>query len=378
MKISIVVTYYANSDFLRACLDSLKSTTPFEVEIIVVQNNMDCSEHVMDIDAERFVVIHEYADLGYSAAANLGAKTASGDLLIFMDQDTIATTGWLDSLLRTYASSPNVGAASAKLVNPHTGRIVDFGIGFSQFNSPHFFLDRKVDHADAMSDFPVQAACSACLLIGKEDFHSIDGFDESLGNLYSDIDLCLRVKDLGKVCMMSANSVVYHFGTEISRFQRAYKDGYIKGDVKGFFWAKNKDRIEYDMDTFIKGELRKLAVTVPQTRDYYVCHMMNVADPNWYLQLVASAFPVNNVKRAPTQERDAPITSFYAMLGYDVGLQRIPAIFLVDRYVSIRENHVWWKMRTGLGDLVIDRHGNSLTVENALKDLEEPVGSTSR
>ncbi len=369
MNIAIIVTYHDGPQLLAACLDSLVRTVPASVDIFAILNNRN--QAAIDVPVPGRVRAQRIPDnLGYAQAANLGANMAAGKDIVFVDGDVIVTPGWLEALLATRDEHPSAGAVAAKLVNPHSGRIIDFGLGFTRFNTPHLYLDRRPELLPAVGDFPVQAACSACLLCRRQHFDAIGGFHLELENLYTDIDICLRFKDVGAGVYMSDAAQVYHFGTEISRFTKAFKDSHLKADVKGRFWALNANRITIDMDSFIAAQVQALIKRTRTTRDYFVCQCMNVADPNWYVDIVHTYLPVNNVHHSPSRDRDAPLLSLYALLGHDIARQRIPIIYMVDRFVSLRENQVWWDMRRLMPDIVVDRHGNVLTVGEVLEDLQ--------
>src|SRR5580693_2477309 len=209
--LTIVVTYHRRASLLRLCLESLHETVSQDVEIIVVMNNANEHEISDDFRSANVRFIRVMETLGYAGAANLGAAAARGDHIVFVDYDIVFTKGWLAALLATHLSSATIGATGCCIVDPHSGRVLDFGIGFTRFNSPHPHMDHRVGSPLVSRSRPVQALCTAAFVITKELFIEVGGFDPVFASLYTDIDLCLRLKAIGRECWVSASAIVYHF-----------------------------------------------------------------------------------------------------------------------------------------------------------------------
>jgi len=309
--------------------------------------------------------------LGYAGAANLGAAAARGDHIVFVDYDIVFTKGWLAALLATHLSSATIGATGCCIVDPHSGRVLDFGIGFTRFNSPHPHMDHRVGSPLVSRSRPVQALCTAAFVITKELFIEVGGFDPVFASLYTDIDLCLRLKAIGRECWVSASAIVYHFGGDTSLLDRSHRAHFLKADVKAWFRATHVNGIAIDMDRYYEeswdvARLNGLSVA----EEYVACCLINVADPEWYVDVMKRHVRIVDVTRLPTGTRDAAAEPLYVALGYDFLKLRAPIIYFVDRFISVVDNALWWERRADLRDFVVDRHGNvaSLSDVMAVKD----------
>ena len=360
---SVIVLFHQGENFLRFCIESLLKTTGVDVEIIILMNNAD--ERQMDVrfDSERVRIVKIAESLGHARAANAGAQAANGDYLIFADHDLVFTPGWFEALRATHFRSPVIGATSCRVLNPHTLRVLDFGIGFTRLNSPHPHLDQPRNSPLAEKDREVQAACTGGLLIERRLFEHMGGFDADLGNFYTDIDLCLRLKDENRQCWVAAGAEIYHFGGDFSQVSRRYKASFLKSDVKAWFRAKNDSRIAVDMERYYEQSWAQFQTHPMGIADeYVVCSLMNVVDPHWYIDLMRERIRLVDPAILPTGNRDSGEESLYENLGYDFMTLRVPIAYFVDRFVCLGNNGLWWENRADRRDIVVDRNGNIMHV----------------
>jgi GT2 family glycosyltransferase len=357
MEYSIVIPYHSNRTFLELCVKSLLETVPAEVEIILVINTTNKSEHETNFDARVSVyVVNE--NLGYSKAINFGASKALGNYLIFCDSDTSFTKGWFENLTAFYKSTPNVGIASSKLLNPTTGRVIDFGMALSKYNNAHPFMDQKSDNHIVCTSRKVQMACSANMIISKNLFLDMGMCDEDLINFYQDTDLCLRLKDFGKDCWVVAESIVYHQGSSSQVNRNPYR-----ADIKGYYVAKNLHRMEIDLDSYYAESFSHFRKTHTYAPQYLLIDISTVADKEWYYETVKKEFSVTDTYHFGATVRDLDRINLIAALGYNLLQTRTPIIYFVDRFISVQDNHLWASLRPHSNDLVIDRNANISTIQ---------------
>jgi glycosyltransferase involved in cell wall biosynthesis len=328
---------------------------PASFEKIIVVNNAEESAPVA-IDETRFRVLRFARSLGYSRAINEGAAAARGRYLVFCDADTYGTRGWLKALARTHLCAPGAGVTSAKLLDPATSRVIDFGIAFTEYNMPHPFMDRPSRSSMVRRDRQVQAACSAVMMIERKLFLDMSGFDERLYNYYNDIDLCLRLKDRGLSCWVSADAVAYHKGSSTT----LRRDGY-KADVKAWFHSRNEHRMTVDMDRYFgEGFDAFRTRESPAADGYILIDLTSIVDRSWHHELIRSHIPVRDVYEFPPQPRDSERLSLIDMLGPHLLKLRLPLAYFVDRFVGLAWNSLWYRLRADQRDVVVDRNGNVL------------------
>jgi GT2 family glycosyltransferase len=358
--VSIIVVFHSGKHYLKACLDSIQSSMRPDDEIIVVANNQDESALGLTDLPSSIRLITRQESLGYAGAANLGAEHAFHTHVVFCDHDLVFLPGWLDQLWQTYTSRPNIGACSCKAINPHSMAVLDFGIAFSNFNGAHPGLDLPQAHPLVQTDRVVQAVCTSGFLISLTDFNATGRFDVAFGSMYTDLDLCLQLKRMGRVVVSSANAVAYHFGGDFHQAgDKAYKASHLKADIKGTFMRKHADVLEVDLERYFTDAYaydRQIYGELPKA---LYCNMMNVADPAWYEELASRAgmrsyAPV----RIPSGQRDAHRIGLFETLGFETMRSNMPIAYFVDRYTSVLDNAFWWERRAAKGDLIIDRNAN--------------------
>jgi GT2 family glycosyltransferase len=350
---SIIVPFHSNERLLRFCLRSLLTTVPREVEKIVVLNNHRSNELPADIDASHFRVIRHDRSLGYSHAVNAGASTARGKTLIFCDADTFYAGDWFTGLTGFYRSTHNVGVASSRLLDPRTGRVLDFGIAFTKYNAPHPQRDVLADHPLVNRPRSVQAACSANMIIEAELFSRVGMFDEELHNAYMDLDLCLRLKEFGRDCWVVSQSTAFHRGDSAHTQRGAYW-----ADVKAMFASKNAGRIEQDMHRYFRESLTAFRISHGFAPGYLLVDLSSVVDRAWHYDLLREYVELVSVYDYSPIARDLPLISLIDHLGVNILESRIALLYFVDRFVSLQGNRMWLDMRGRSDDLVVDRNAN--------------------
>jgi GT2 family glycosyltransferase len=184
---------------LRRCLDSLFAlTTHAEVEVLVVGRGGDAPAWLPD---RATWVAGEAGAFRRGRANNLGAAAASGESLLFLDEDVeVVEPDWVEQLL-LHASLPGVGAVGPLLLRPD-GLVDQAGvaIGLRDPASPMlagFPGDGDGYYGSLPCAREVSALGAECLLVGREAFDAAGGFNEFYGRQYEDYDLCRRLAEHG-------------------------------------------------------------------------------------------------------------------------------------------------------------------------------------
>ncbi|WP_347488383.1 glycosyltransferase [Desulfoscipio sp. XC116] len=362
MIYSIIIPYHSNQILLHACLDSLISTIPDGVEIIIVANNSNPKEHSIELPYAQCRLIKVNYELFYPKAIHLGVEQAKGQYVIFCDADTVYTKGWFQALTSFYQQQEGIGYASSKLLNPYDETIIDFGIGFTEFNSPHPFRGRNKHFHLADQSFCAQAACAASSLIRKKLFIDIGGFNEKLMHSYSDIDLCLRLKEKGFSTWCINDSLVFHKGNS------TYNSGmsnHLKGDTKGQYMAVCSGKIKIDMDHYFKIAADYfISQCVFLHKEYYLIDFTTIADKRWHYELFEDLLNISfsDVYNRPYKVRDADHIPLYELLDSNIRQMRFPILYFVDDFRALQTNTIWKYLRDCSWDIVIDRNANILRI----------------
>ena len=215
---SIIIPTHDGVDHLRLCLGSLEEALPkpFRGEVIVVD---DASGERMQAFLEDrqaalpyLKVIRSAQNRGFVASCNRGARAATGDILIFLNDDTIPQTGWLRALLRTFREHPDAGAVGGKLLYPD-GRLQEAGSTvFSDGSAANFGRDDRVIESPLYNYLREVDYCSGALLATPRAlFSEIGGFDKRYApGYYEDTDYCFEVRKHGYRVLYQPESVVVH------------------------------------------------------------------------------------------------------------------------------------------------------------------------
>jgi len=366
VEISIIVPHHSNRTLLEFCLATLKTTVPADVEILVVANNVDGAKTDIHLDLERFRLLRFFENLGYGAAINAGAAEARGRLLIFCDDDTAFTPGWLAALVRFHRDTPTAGTVSAKLIAPTTGRIVDYGIAFTEYNAPHPFMDSEPGYPLLRRPRHVQAACSAVMLIERDLFEQVGGFVERPHAYYNDIDLCLRVAAAGRESWVIPNAVAFHRSSFHGTNSAPYKGTSLKADQKAWFMARHGAKLRVDMDRYFHESFEHLRANEEPSGEYILVDLSSVVDRKWHQELIAGHVSVRDTYEYNMYTRDSVSISLIEHLGPNLAALRVPFVYFVDRFVSLIDNAGWANVRDVTWDMVVDRNANVRLLRDVL------------
>jgi GT2 family glycosyltransferase len=226
-------------ELLRACIDSIERNSSYRnYEIIVVDNNSDDPATLRYLDQVSHRVVRYALAFNYSAINNLAAATATGGHFVFLNNDTeVITNEWLEVLLE-HSQRKEVGVVGAKLLFGN-GQVQHGGVvlGLGGQLADHAF--RFADRGDAgylsslVSTRNYSAVTGACMMMRAEVFRELNGFDEEIQVVYSDVDLCLRVWGEGYRVVWTPHALLYHHEA------RTRKELTPQGDVTMFMrkWA---------------------------------------------------------------------------------------------------------------------------------------------
>ncbi|MFO7179596.1 MAG: glycosyltransferase family 2 protein [Pseudomonadota bacterium] len=198
-RVSIIVPVHGGLSATFACLEALAHTpvkTPFELLLVD-----DAAEDPVKqlLEAVRGARIAQNAVcLGPLHACNVGARSARGELLCFLDGDTRVTPGWLDALVETFAVWPRAGVVGARHLFPD-GRLRDAG-GIVFRDGTHGEYGRHRDPEEPRFRFvrPVDYCSRACLVVPTGLFHDLGGFDARYAPGQSeDADLAFKARSAG-------------------------------------------------------------------------------------------------------------------------------------------------------------------------------------
>jgi GT2 family glycosyltransferase len=216
-KASIIIPVFNKLELTRQCLTTLASlTTMPEYEVIVVDNDSTdgTAEFLASLGGD-VQVIRNPENHGFAVACNQGAKAASGEFLLFLNNDTIPTEGWLNALVDEVERHPDVAVVGSKLLY-EDGTIQHAGVAFSRnmFGPYHIYQKRPADWPMVNRRREFQCVTAACMLVRRAVFEQAGQFDEGFKNGFEDVDLCLKIREMKWRIIYRPDSVVYHLESQ--------------------------------------------------------------------------------------------------------------------------------------------------------------------
>lgn len=217
--ISIVIPNKDQKKTLEKCLESIwKVSTYHNFEILVVENNSEQEEtfaYYREIDGRHNVRVLFWKDeFNYSKINNFAIEQARGDYIICLNNDMeVISPDWIEELLG-HCQRQEVGVVGARLYYPdhtiqHAGIVIGMGgIAGSMFVGMDGRKSGYLHKAAIQQD--MSAVTAACMMVKKQIFQEVGGFEEKLAVAFNDVDFCLKVREKGYLVVYDPYVELYH------------------------------------------------------------------------------------------------------------------------------------------------------------------------
>jgi GT2 family glycosyltransferase/SAM-dependent methyltransferase/flagellar biosynthesis chaperone FliJ len=231
-KVSIIIPTKDNVKILKQCIQSILDKTSYsQYEIVIVDNQSlikDTFDYYESINNNpRIRILHYDKPFNFSAINNFAVAHVNSAYILFLNNDTEVISGdWLSAMVE-HAQRENVGAVGAKLIYPnntvqHAGVILGI-IGNPPIggHSHRYFPGQHGGYCGRATIIQnISAVTAACLLMRKEIFERVGGFEEKLAIAFNDVDLCLKIRQEGYVIVFTPYAQLYHHES----LSRGYED----------------------------------------------------------------------------------------------------------------------------------------------------------
>lgn len=217
--VSILIPSRDQADLLARCVQSILRGSYRNIEIVIIENQSRQAgtfRYYRELEKMPRIRVLDWDDeFNYSAVNNHAASQARGDVLLFLNNDTQAISpGWLEAMLE-HATRPEVGIVGAKLYYPddtvqHAGVILGIK-GTAGHAHRHCARAASGYGHRLLVTQNVSAVTGACLMVRRNVFEEVGGFDERFLLAYNDFDLCLRVRQRGWQIIWTPFAELYHF-----------------------------------------------------------------------------------------------------------------------------------------------------------------------
>lgn len=213
-SVSVVVVNLNGRALLASCLDSLlgQEYPSEQMEVIMVDNGSTdesvsfVREHYPDVQ-----IVEAGRNLGFAGGSNLGARIATGDYLALINNDAFADPHWLRNMVKALEGRPNVVCAASKILD-QDGKTIDFVGPAMNLYGRAFHIDEGLPADLSSYDQPREllAPCGGAMMIERDVFWQVGGFDDDYFAYFEDLDLGWRLWLYGYEVVFVPTAVAYH------------------------------------------------------------------------------------------------------------------------------------------------------------------------
>jgi len=210
----IIIVNYNGKELLEKSLPSVVKYT--NADICVVDNNStDDSLSFLKNNYPNINVVESEENLGYGNAHNLALETHPNyNYYVFMNNDITVTSNWLEEMIKVFNTKEGVGAVGPKILlsekKDEKYLINSAGMDINKHLMAYDRYEGEYDDEKYNTVEKVDGICGAVMLLSKEVIEKVKGFNPKMFLYYEDVDLSLRIRDLGYDIYYCGNSVVYH------------------------------------------------------------------------------------------------------------------------------------------------------------------------
>ena len=203
-SVDIIIPTRDRVELLSACVDSVTEWTTYpNYRITVVDNDSVEDATLRYLKRPDLHVVPGPGPFNFSRLVNAGVRASTADYVVLLNNDvTVITPDWIEAMLEL-GQQPDVGAVGCRLLFPD-GSVQHEGVA----------LIREYIAANTSWPWPVvrdaSAVTAACMLVRRDVYWSVDGFDEDMGVVYNDVDFCLRLLRSGKRVLYTPYAELEH------------------------------------------------------------------------------------------------------------------------------------------------------------------------
>lgn len=357
MKYSIIITFYQNINMLEHCLYSLMITLKkrSDFEVIIVNDNPTINLVTQFSDKKYNLPLHIIQldkNLGHSGACSAGVNDSKGSNLIFIDSDIIVSDNWLTELEKTFWGHSNCGAVTSTILDFSNNQVVYFGMELFKSESIKPLQGSFRQSTYLFEDHSSQIVTSGCMLISKNTYLEVGGFDETFYNSCNDLDLSMKLNEFGYVNYISANSIVYHRGN-VSGPIRFSSHIYSRS----LFFQKWSKEIEEHSNKSLSVLQKIYEQYFNSIEDCLIIDFSSSIFSDFYLNCLFKAKHINPIDKYRIRVNSEKIIITDHIL-WDINQLNTPILYFADDYRYLMSNYLWFKNRNTINDMIADRNGN--------------------
>lgn len=252
--VSLIIPTRDRLPMLSRCLESILEKTDYGAyEIIVVDHDSMAADTrtflagLAGLGEDRVRVLRQQGQFSLASLMNAGAREARGTQLLFLHDDVAALhPDWLERMV-AQSQRPGVGAVGARLLSAdgrlqHAGIVLGLADGAELVGSGRA-LDDPGELGRYVLDQEVAAVSAACLLVRREAFDAVGGFDEAAFPVFlPEVDLGLRLTGAGWRTVWTPQASLFHNGP--SRLAESIRSAPMTPAERRQGWTAERDRLQ--------------------------------------------------------------------------------------------------------------------------------------
>lgn len=256
MKTSIIIPLFNRWDLTQQCLATLLTQLNPDQDELILVNNASTDATAAELAKLTGVrVINNDVNQNFSGACNQGAAIATGDILVFLNNDTVPFDGWLDAIREEF-TKPEVAIVGAKLIYPN-GTIQHAGVCTMRENCfpYHPYRGMAGDIPEVNRRRELRIVTGACMATTPAWFTRMGMFDNLFRNGGEDVDYCLKVWSAGGKVIYQPKCCLIHFESQSPgrmdfneancvKYKELWPDMFL-GDEDEFFHHDKLHRVGY-------------------------------------------------------------------------------------------------------------------------------------
>ncbi len=211
-KVTVLILAYNNQKDVVSCLKSIQQIAYSNYDIVLVDNaSKDDTVDAVAKDFPFVKIIRNSKNVGRTAGYNVGIKHCRGDMIFFLDQDTIVDKYLLTELVSASISDPLIGAVGPVIFYfDHPNRVWSAGTCVNLLTGKTKFLNQDQRKTNDLTSIREVQQHPTAILVKKEVIDIIGGYDDSLFMVYCDSDFCMKIWKSGYKIVLAPKAKLWH------------------------------------------------------------------------------------------------------------------------------------------------------------------------
>ena len=278
-NVSVVMVVYRTGE---ALIESIRHVLdePLVDEFVIIDNGSPSHDAEMlrslGLTEPRVVLQQGHGNVGFAGGANMGARTARGEYIVFLNPDANLQEGCVESLIAALEGQPVPTVVGARVLNvdgseQRGGRrgevtpvttLLSFGHLTALFPKLANFEIHREHEAIPEGPIPMPTISGACFALRRRDFDLLNGFDEGYFLHVEDIDLCWRARQAGGQVLFQPKATVIHLGH--TSLEHPVKVEFHKGVGLSRYFIKRADTVQrYVLAVLLAPAILLMSVSRP-------------------------------------------------------------------------------------------------------------------